>query len=274
MPPARIPVKKILESLSSQEAHSMRLPAEGELELSHVKEGIWILTSATTAPSTLIPSLSGLTASAPTDFLVLPIHQKVLRLMKTHAPGDLVEGKFEQFLSAEELRAFNELLAHKKVEAFKSSPKYNLGIYREVRLSFSPAAQHPRTASPAGTPAVATVILEKPLEEYRLDVDGFEVLRNEGAAKNRSYELAERLKSNEVKGLKTFDGFYYIILTSQLETHMPIVVGTLRQKKKADLKEIAVESKLPPLLVRMVLEFAKEEGTIIEKRKDAFAYVG
>ncbi len=272
MPHARIPVKKLLEFISPQEAQGLFLPAEGELELSHAKDGIWILTSATgtspaRTPSGVAPSVNA------SDFQLQPIHQKVLRLMKTHAPGDLVEGKFEQFLSAEELRAFKELLSNRKVEAFKSSPKYNLGIYREIRLVYSSSAST-RNPAVASASVISSTIVEKPLEEYRLDTDGFEVLRNEGAAKNRSYELADRLKANEVKGLKTFDGFYYIILTAQLELHMPAVVGALRQKKKADLKEIAAESKLPPLLVRMVLEFAKEEGTIIEKRKDSFAYVG
>lgn len=268
MPHARIPVRKLRESISPQEAQGLHLPAEGELELSLAKDGIWVLTSAHSS-SALAPPIAP-APTTPLEFALQPIHLKVLRLMKTHGPGDLVEGKFEQFLSAEERKAFEELLHHKKVEAFKSSPKYNLGIYREVRMSSSAAPAQP--TSPAFT--ASTIISEKPVEEYRLDVDGFEILRNEGAAKQRSYELADRMKSNEVKGLKTFDGFYYLIVVSQLEAQMPLVIKALKEMKKAELKEIATASKLPPVLVKIILEFAKEEGTIIEKRKDAFAYVG
>ncbi|QQR92378.1 MAG: hypothetical protein IPJ89_04445 [Candidatus Iainarchaeum archaeon] len=269
MPNARIPIRKLLESISPQETQGLRLPAEGELELSYVKDGIWILTNTS-------PLQNGASSISPTspiasvpagDFVLQPIHLKILRLMKTHGPGDLVEGKFEQFLSSEEQRAFKELLLNKKVEAFRSSPKYNLGIYREVRLSATPAPAAPARAIP-------TIISEKPVEEYRLDTDGFEILRNEGAAKQRSYELADRMKSNEVKGLKTFDGFYYLIVAAQLEAQMPLVMQAMKGLKKAELKEIAATSKLPPVLAKIILEFAKEEGSIIEKRKDSFAYVG
>lgn len=262
MPHARIPIRKLLEAISPQEAQGLRLPAEGELELSHAKEGIWILTPA----SGTRPASTPLTQNG--EFVLQPMHIKILRLLKTHPPGNLVEGKFEQFLSSEEQLAFRELLVNKKVEAFKSSPKYNLGIYREVRLSTPPSS------APPTIPAAPMVITEKPLEEYQLDKDGFEILRNEGAAKNRSYELADRMKSNEVKGLKTFDGFYYLITSAQLENQMPLVMQALKEMKKGELKEIAAKSKLPPVMVKVILEFAKEEGTIIEKRKDAFAYVG
>ncbi len=259
MPSPRIPVRKLLEHISPEAQKALLFPSEGELELHLAKEGIWVLSLASAS--------SALSASAfpkPTQE-ISPLQQKVLRLMKTHQAPDLVEGRFEQFLSQEEQQALRELIAQGRVEKFKSSPKYTLGIYRETRGN-----ENKKILSNT----IAVPIVEKPLEEYHLEVDGFEIIRNDAAAKQRSMELVEKLKASEVKGMKSFDGFYYVIEQALLQRFLPSMMQFMQANKKMDLDAITSHLNVPRILVRIILEFAKEEGTIIEKRKDSFAYVG
>lgn len=257
---SRIPVRKLLEHISPEEKKALLLPTEGEFELHVAKEGIWVLSLASASAASFPQNVSQKPAQE-----ISPLQQKVLRLMKTHQAPDLVEGRFEQFLSQEEQQALRELIARGKVERYKSSPKYTLGIYREAR-------ENNDKKIPSN--AIAVPITEKPLEEYRLEVDGFEVIRNDAAAKQRSMELAEKLKANEVKGMKSFDGFYYVIERALLQRFLPLMAQFMQANKKTDLNAITSHLNVPRILSRIILEFAKEEGTIIEKRKDSFAFVG
>jgi len=77
-----------------------------------------------------------------------------------------------------------------------------------------------------------------------------------------------------VKGIKTFDGFYYIVENSLLEKYTGKLVGFLQTKKKEELSALALSQAIPPILARIILEFAKEDGIVIEKQKNLYAYVG
>jgi hypothetical protein len=222
------------------------LPLEGEVEVR--KQGNeWVL-SLPTGP-------------------ISPLHSKVLRLIQSHQAHELIEGRFEQLLSSEELKAFEELRAQGKVVVFKSNPRFDKGIYRIVQGS---------TSFPSPSPSMVPLapIAERSMDEYSLVGDGFQVLRTEGAAKAASFDLDERIRGGEVKGIKSFDGFYYLIENELLQKHTSRIIGIISSQKKMDLPSISAQLALPIILARIVLEFAKEEGSIIEKQKNLFAYVG
>ncbi|MEK6821499.1 MAG: hypothetical protein AABY11_03830, partial [archaeon] len=188
----------------------------------------------------------------------------VLRLIQTHGAPDLVEGRFERLLSAEELVAFASLREKGKVYVHRSNPKYEKGLYRIADGN----------APPVSTPPLFAAVQDKSMDEYSLLSDGFQVLRTDGAAKLASFDLADRIKSGEVRGIKSFDGFYYIIDNTLLQKHMHALLACIKQNKKITLNELATQSSVPVILSRVILEFAKEEGTVIEKQKNLFAFVG
>ncbi len=247
MSPLRIPISTLFSSLSPEQRTVLGLPSEGEVEVR--KQGNeWVLS---------LPSIP-----------ISPLHAKVLRLIQSHQTHELIEGRFEQLLSSEELKAFEELKGMGKVVVFKSNPRFDKGIYRIV--------QGTKSSSPS--PTAGTIppvsITERPMDEYTLLGDGFQVLRTEGAAKAASFDLAERIRGGEVKGIKSFDGFYYLIENELLQKHMSRIIGFISSQKKADLSTLSTQLTIPLILARIVLEFAKEEGSIIEKQKNLFAYVG
>lgn len=243
--PVRIPASALRSTLSPEQWKALALPEAGELDVRRTPAGEWIV-------------------SLPAGSVVPPLHQKVLRLIQTHQTHELIEGRFEQLLSGEELNAFEELKKQGKVHVYKSSPKFDKGIYRITKQGTSPPV------APTVTPPVS----ERSMDEYSLVGDGFQVLRTEGAAKAASFDLAERIRSGEVKGIKSFDGFYYLIENELLQKHMSRIVGLIESEKKIDLSVLSAQLTIPVVLSRIVLEFAKEEGSIIEKKKNVFAYVG
>lgn len=268
MPPIRISIESLRKILPASHDAELGLPEKGEVELSKVETNTWLLT--------LPNAQKGLLES--TTFTLTPIHQKVLRLLKTHRLPDLIEGRFERFLSGEELTAFQELLHTGKVLVVKSNPKFEKGIYRES----SHATQMSRSFSPSSLPSplnvkkiiTQTIVVEKPMEEYSLLQDGFMIIRSDGAAKAASFDLQDRIRAGEIKGIKSFDGFYYIIENSLLEKYTHNVLSALKEKKESELPTLALSLAIPLILARIVLEFAKEDGLVIEKHKNLYAYVG
>jgi len=272
MSPIRVRIEELSKILPLDAIKQAGFPPKGELELTSLESNTWLLS--------LSPAQTDLLASQNTP--ISPMQQKVLRLLKTHRLPDLIEGRFERFLADEELKAFRELVERGKIIVIKSNPKFDKGIYREAMSEELRAAvqTHSSRTAPTASASVEkkivthTVVEEKPVEEYSLVNDGFMVLRNEGAAKAASFDLQERIRAGEVKGIKTFDGFYYIIENSLLEKFTSPVLVALKAKKREELAPLSLSLAIPPLLARIVLEFAKEDGLVIEKQKNMFAYVG
>ncbi len=266
MPPLRLSIDEMRKLLTLEQLSELGFPSKGEVELSKLETNTWMLTVLTGQKD----------LNEMESILYSPLQQKVLRLLKTHRLPDLIEGKFEQFLSAEELKAFQELLQKQKIIAVKSNPKFEKGIYREA-MGPAPkdAALFLHSSPGASTKTVThTIIEEKPVEEYSLLQDGFMILRSDGAAKAASFDLADRIRAGEIKGIKSFDGFYYIIENILLEKFMAPLLSALKAKKKEELSSLALSQAVPLILARIVLEFAKEDGVVIEKQKNLFAYVG
>lgn len=264
MSPLRLSMEEWSKLLTPEQLQQMGFPPKGELELSKLETNTWMIT--------LTSAQKDLHA---TETPLSPLHQKVLRLLKTHRLPDLIEGRFERFLSAEELKAFHELIQKGKIVVIKSNPKFDKGIYREAMSPEQRTAVSTHSSPSVEKKTVThTMVVEKAVEEYSLLQDGFMILRSDGAAKAASFDLADRIRGGEIKGIKSFDGFYYIIETSLLEKFMSPLLSALKEKKKEELPALALSQAVPTILARIVLEFAKEDGMVIEKKKNLFAYVG
>ncbi|MDP2666166.1 MAG: hypothetical protein Q8P05_01535 [Candidatus Diapherotrites archaeon] len=248
MPPLRIQASSLRRALDESQSDILSLPREGEWEISRNGDQLTL---------TFIPP--------PPGWEMKPIHHKVLKLLRTHKAPDLIEGRFQKFLTEEEKVAFDELRREGKIITRKSSEKFSKALYAEPRPGEEVASPSIKVQPP---------IPEREAEEYSLPTDGFVVLRSEGAAKMASYDLASRIKSGEIKGIRSFDGFYYIIESSLLEKHLRNVMAVMRANKKMDLSSLADGVKGPRVLVRIAMEFAKEDGLVIEPKKDLYQWVG
>ena len=84
---------------------------------------------------------------------------------------------------------------------------------------------------------------------------------------------SEAIKNSEIKGIKSFDGNYYIIETGLLEKYIPIVSETIQKNKNISLEELYKKAGINKILAKIICEFLKEEGDLIEKTKGRYTYV-
>jgi len=233
-------------SLSEREAMELGLEAEKEYELNKARDGIWVLSqkqSEKKEPVIIEPVIDG----------------KIIELMKRKSLSERVEGKFEKLLNEQELIVFKKMLAEGKIIAFKLSDKYKKAVYK-IALEKNKESE-------------STATKEKPIEEYDLEKDGFLVVKNEERAKRLSEELKEEIKQGKIRGIKSFDGHFYIIESSLLEKYSDDTCTVIKANKSILLPELAQKLSVSSLLAKIVCEFLKEDGEIIEKRKESYQLV-
>jgi hypothetical protein len=188
------------------------------------------------------------------------VEEQISGLLKKKPLKDRVEGKFEKFLNEKELKKFSEMLSSGKVEKFKLNESYKKAVY-----------QLPEKKQ--GEEKICFENTEKEISDYSLEEDGFLVVKNEMRAKRISDELSQEIKEGKIKGTRSFDGFFYIIKSPLYDLISEKTLGFLEEKEKAELEEISKELKITKTLIRIICEFLKEEGLIIEKRKELYQAV-
>ena len=186
--------------------------------------------------------------------------QKIIGLLRKTAPRDRMEGWFEKKLSDGENAKFAEMLKDGRVVKFKSSETFRKALYTLPKIQ--PGAEAKRFEN-----------REKPIEEYTLEKDGFIVVKNEFRAKAMSEELQEKIKAGEIRGIRSFSGEFFIITSALLIPSQEKALAALKTAKSAELAALSEKTGFTPTLVRICMEFLKEEGQVIEKRKGIYQYI-
>ncbi|MBT7241456.1 MAG: hypothetical protein HN878_03125 [Candidatus Diapherotrites archaeon] len=194
--------------------------------------------------------------------------QKVIGLIKKTRMSDLVEGKFEQQLGDKEKRALLELVSSEKVFVFKLNDSYKKGIYR-----VKDEEGNEKTKKRGKRESENFDAEKKALPDYTLETDGFIATTNNERAKILSGEHKEDIEKGELKGLKSFDGIYYLIENDLLEKYMSAVLNSFEKKHETTLIELTKEINVSEELVRIVCEFLKEDGELLEKTKGQYTYI-
>jgi len=192
--------------------------------------------------------------------------QEVIGLIKKGRLSDLVEGKFEGTLNDQQKNVLLELVATGKVFVFKLNETYKKGVYRvkddenqnkerELKESENPLAK------------------EKPIEEYSIEKDGFLVTKNMDRAKQISQQYEPLIRQGALKGIKSFDGNYYLLQTDLLDTYINKVIIALNNEQTQTLEELAKNISASQTLTKIICEFLKEEGELLERKKGQYTYI-
>ena len=204
-----------------------------------------------------------------------PLEQRVIELLEATPFTERVEGRFEKMLSPESLQAFKQLLQKKEIVRFKLSPQYKKAIYKSMREIKNP----PQKAQARPQPPKVDVSKKKldqtheNIEDYSLEKNGFLVVKNEFRAKNLSFKLKPQIDSGAIKGIKSFEGVFYIMQSPVYEHLKEKMVPYLKEKKEVPLTELTEKFNLGKDLAKGVCEFLKEEGELSERRKEVFKYI-
>lgn len=236
------------------EAKELGMKAGTLYELFKAREGIWVLTETHEAKEH--------DQKPAREKEIDEVEQKIIGMLRKLPPRDRMEGWFEKKLVAEEKSKFEQMLAKGIVTRYKSSEVFRKALYTVPKKSYKEQEAEKKFEN-----------TEKPFQEYTLEKDGFAVVKNEERAKAMSENLKEKIKSGEIRGTRAFTGEFYIINNGLLDASDSRVLQELKAVKSATLGELSEKTKLTPTLVRICLEFLKEEGQVIEKRKDLYHYI-
>lgn len=243
---------------SDEEASALGIQPDTEFELIEAKKGIWLMTeleeNEVSAEKEKAPEINQSTAVKPGT--LDEKEQKIIGLIKKLDLKDLVEGVFEQKLNNEEKEKLKKMIEEKKIVKFKLNESYKKPIYRLAEVQ-----------------PITFENNEKEIGEFTLEKDGFLVVKNEMRAKMLSEELKERIKNGEIKGTRAFSGEFYIILSELLDNARERVIKEIKKTGKDTIEALSEKAGLTQTLVKIAMEFLKEEGQIIEKKKGEYQYI-
>ncbi|MBU2477400.1 hypothetical protein KKG83_08085 [Candidatus Micrarchaeota archaeon] len=167
-----------------------------------------------------------------------------------------VEGEFEKQLNTKEKQRFEELLKQGLIEKFKLNESYKKAIYRIAQSKKEKKKDFDFNSA-----------------DKSIEARGFEVMVNDNQARDFCEQFNPEIKEGLIKGIKGFDGYFYVIHSDVLEKTKPAILAKLKENKTLSLNELKEKTLLPPELIRGTMEFLKEDGEVIEKRKGIYRLI-
>jgi hypothetical protein len=187
--------------------------------------------------------------------------ERVIGLIKKAKLKDLVEGKFEETLTDTEKEALKKLKEKNKVFVFKLNSSYKKGVYR-VSEDDKKAKKESEEKG-----------VKKQLPDYTLEKDGFLATTNTERARILSNEFKERIEKGELRGIKSFEGIYYLIEDDLLQKYIKKIMNAFANKNELKIQELINELKVSEDLIRIICEFLKEDGEILERKKGEYTFI-
>jgi len=197
--------------------------------------------------------------------------KKVLKRLLSIKFQNRVPSYVENVLSSEEKKVLKELEEKKFINLFRGR-KYPEGVYNINDRIYSTlygkkTVTEKKEAATKQEPAKKE---EKTDPAASLDKNGYTV----GTSKDLKDIIDKNktaIKSGKIKGLKGFDGRFYIARMDYVYKMSPLIIAQLDMERSID--EVAANLKVEADAVRTVLHILAEAGDVIEKRKGVYAAV-
>lgn len=264
--------------LSEREFNEAGFEPEKEYEFKRIKNGIWIVvekegnnlkdlkeqkgTAKEQIPAAQVKEIKDAREISKEE-------KKIIALIREKQPRDRVEGWFEKLLNPEELKKFREMLKSGRIVRFRLDKKYKKAIYKLKEEAEKDVKKIGGKIETEATPEENNLIAGG----TDFDKDGFAAFYDEQSAKRFSETHREEMKANNIMGIKTFDNAYYFMRTWLFkEKFAPLLEYLGKKKSGSQLAEMGKTEK-DRLRVKIMIEFLKEEGLVIEKRKEFYEAV-
>lgn len=104
------------------------------------------------------------------------------------------------------------------------------------------------------------------------DNNQYIIIKNQNLALHFSEKYKEKIKNNEIVGLKSFDGNYYVI-SFELLSEIKNKILNLKMSSTFNIEELSSKLSLDKDVTKITLEILKEECLVIEKKKNLFQFV-
>ena len=192
--------------------------------------------------------------------------QQLIGIIKKAKLTEIVEGKFELTLNEKQKQAFKELLTEGKVFVFKLNESYKKGVYRVQEENFAEEHREKKDSENANAP-------DKEYNAYTLKHDGFLIIRGKDQASQASHEFESQIKEGLLRGIKSFDGNYYLIQTDLLEAYINKAMSAFAHQSTQTTEELTRAMNASKRLTTIVCEFLKDEGEVLEKKKGTYRHI-
>ncbi len=240
-----------------------------DAELFRLKDGYYLLSVPLGKPAVK----TGIKPKAAEGFQIpTEAEKKVLKHLLSIKFQNRTPENVNNVLSNEEKTVLKELEKKKFINVFKGE-KYPNGVYNINDMIYATLYGKKtvkQTVKDIARPASAPVKKETGSPAELLDRKGYAV----GTSKDLK-EIIDKnktaIKSGKIKGLKGFDGRFYIARMDYVSKMYPLIIKQLDQERNID--EIAQNLKVEPDAVRTVLHLLAEAGDVIEKRKGVYAAI-
>lgn len=175
----------------------------------------------------------------------------VLRKIGAMRHYDRTINNVEKALSADEKATFASMLKKKILFKYKKEDKELIGIDKPFfsLITEQRSEDHPLITS--------------------LFADGFVVVEDASAVSFLTNELLRSERSGDVRGVRGFDKKFYIVTSEKMNELTPKIEKALESERV--LKDIASIVNADEELCKAVIEVLKEDGDVIERKKDVFA---
>ncbi len=163
-----------------------------------------------------------------------------------------IEGNFEKLLNSKDLEVFKEMIKNKEIVLDKLSNKYKKSFYK------------PNFQKKSSTSKIND--FQKDFSEFTKKE--YIIFNNDSLAQKFSQKFSDLLKTGEIRGTKSFDGFYYLVYSSVFDKVSHDVQKIFN--KDFTISDVIAKTKYSEDLVKCVLEILKEDCVIIEKKKGVY----
>jgi hypothetical protein len=196
--------------------------------------------------------------------------EEVIKIIKEGKLNELVEGKLEEKLNEKQKKALIELKTNKQVIVFKLNENYKKGVYK-LNEAFEIEKKEVKKNKEKNSEDFKAV--EKTLPDYDLELDGFIATKNTERARSLSNEFRDQIENKELQGIRSFEGIYYLIETKLKEKYLKRILELIENEKELSIEEIAQKQNISIELTKIICEFLKEEGELLEKNKGKYTYI-
>ncbi|MFA5746294.1 MAG: hypothetical protein WC932_05580 [archaeon] len=230
------------------------------------------------------------------------IKQKIISILqdKDLPFKEKVEGAFEELLKPADLLVFKEMLKNKEIITYKQSDKYKKAIYvpneeKQItiarELMTTGGSQDPKksredllSASKTGSEKEVEVLKSTEVKSKVVEKENSEeiikgflkkkygILKAAETADKFSREFYTKFKNNEIKGQKSFDGYFYVVDKYIYESTVKQIMSS-GMIKSFSIEELGTKLNKEIELLKVVIEFLKEEGVIIEKKRNVYCLI-
>jgi hypothetical protein len=211
------------------------------------------------------------------DVPLIEEQHEVIEMITKGNLKELVEGAFEDKLNDKQKKALLELKASGKVFLFKLNESYKKGVYKvreeekkDAKVELAEIKETKKNAPKASEDFNAETKL---LPDYTLEVDGFVATKNNERARILSVEHKEQIEGKELFGIKSFEGIYYLVNGKLFEKYKLKIISLLEKENNKPLEEIAKTLNASLELIKIVIEFLKEDGEVLEKIKGEIHFI-